>query len=625
MDLARAAHRRRRDSDRRRRPGPARRRIRRHRARRHGGVSRRLREPGEPLLGGRRARARHQPARDSHDRDADPREHERGATAHDDATACCNSSSYRHSAGLNRPVAGRADRRAPAQAALDCERAGDAPSGRGAGSAGAAPRAVKPRALKPRAVKPGAVKPGVPAPAGSNNVAVSPQLAAGEAGALAAALASSAASVQALGFYRIPLFLLPIYKAAAVQYGVPWQILAAINEIETNYGSDQSVSTAGAVGWMQFMPETWLQYGVDALDAGYADPYNPVDAIFAAARYLRAAGAASDLHAAILAYNHSEEYVSSVLLRAKLISSYPKSVIATLTGLTDGRLPVTGKHITWAAKLSSVSSRAPRRTGTPGSTLALAPAAAAAVAAKVSAAGQALQLAEVRSAPNAHVVAVQDGRITAIGRSRRLGRYLVLRDVYGDVFTYAALGSIAQTYTLAKPSPARVKSPVVEAASTRDPAPSRAASAGNQPVTLKVKAPTHKRRAMSAGSAANSSEGTAEATSPVVGKVRLFARPGNPDAVAGAVLRRARGVGVGDRLALRRGVVVAAGTVLGRVAVVAGVGLVVCVSRCARRGMRGRSIRVRCWRVGRSLRWRCIRRARRRRMRCWGRRRAMCC
>ena len=59
---------------------------------------------------------------------------------------------------------------------------------------------------------------------------------------------------QALTFYRIPLFLLPIYKAAAVQYGVPWQILAAINEIETDYGTDLSVSTAGAVGWMQFMP-----------------------------------------------------------------------------------------------------------------------------------------------------------------------------------------------------------------------------------------------------------------------------------------------------------------------------------------------------------------------------------
>ena len=170
---------------------------------------------------------------------------------------------------------------------------------------------------------------------------------AAEAGALAAVLASSEASDQALAFYRIPLFLLPIYKAAAVQYGVPWQILAAINEIETDYGSDLSVSTAGAVGWMQFMPSTWLQYGVDALNAGYADPYNPVDAIFAAARYLRAAGAATNLRAAILAYNHSEEYVESVLLRAKLISTYPKAVIATLTGLIDGRLPVTGKHVAW--------------------------------------------------------------------------------------------------------------------------------------------------------------------------------------------------------------------------------------------------------------------------------------
>ncbi|HYM55968.1 MAG TPA: lytic transglycosylase domain-containing protein, partial [Solirubrobacteraceae bacterium] len=149
-----------------------------------------------------------------------------------------------------------------------------------------------PGSAKAKANKPGKAS-------GPSNVALSPQAVAGQAGALAAALASSQASVQALGFYRIPLFLLPIYKAAAVQYGVPWQILAAINEIETNYGTDQSVSSAGAVGWMQFMPATWLQYGVDALDAGYADPYNPVDAIFAAARYLRAAGAATDLRRAI--------------------------------------------------------------------------------------------------------------------------------------------------------------------------------------------------------------------------------------------------------------------------------------------------------------------------------------
>ena len=191
---------------------------------------------------------------------------------------------------------------------------------------------------------------------GPNGVAPSPQVVAAQAGALAAELATSAASVQALGFYRIPLFLLPIYRAAAIQYGVPWQILAAINEVETDYGSDLSVSSAGAEGWMQFEPSTWLQYGVDALDAGYADPYNPVDAIFAAARYLHAAGAAKNLRTAILAYNHSEAYAESVLLRAKLISSYPKSVIATLTGLVDARLPVTGKQVSWGPLLPAPAS-----------------------------------------------------------------------------------------------------------------------------------------------------------------------------------------------------------------------------------------------------------------------------
>jgi len=449
----------------------------------------------------------------------------------------------------------------------------------------------------------GANTPAAANPNAPNNVAISPQLIAGQSAALAAALASSQASMQALGFYRIPLFLLPIYKAAAVQYGVPWQILAAINEIETNYGTDQSVSTAGAVGWMQFMPETWLQYGVDALDAGYADPYNPVDAIFAAARYLRAAGAASDLHGAILAYNHSEEYVASVLLRAKLISSYPKSVIATLTGLTDGRLPLTGSRVAWAATLSSVptasataraaqvatpaAGNASTGAATGGSTAAsaaqsakssaagtsAATPAAAAAGAKPAPAPQLLQLADLTSAPNASVVAVQDGRVVGLGRSRRLGNYLVLRDVYGDLFTYAGLGSIAPTYAVSK-SPRAGKSPVVEAASTHDPAPSKPASAGRQPVTLNVKKPARKapRGAASRGGQASGVEASSEAAPAGVGKVRLFAHPGNPDAVAAAAsaARRAHQSKPADRLPLRRGSVVATGTVLGRVRVPTG-------------------------------------------------------
>src|SRR3954447_2558486 len=56
--------------------------------------------------------------------------------------------------------------------------------------------------------------------------------------------------------FRVPPFLLPIYQAAGIQYGVRWEILAAINEIETDYGRNLNVSSAGALGWMQFMPST---------------------------------------------------------------------------------------------------------------------------------------------------------------------------------------------------------------------------------------------------------------------------------------------------------------------------------------------------------------------------------
>ena len=124
--------------------------------------------------------------------------------------------------------------------------------------------------------------------------------------------------------FEIPPFLLPIYQAAGIQYDVPWQVLAAINEIETDYGRNLSVSTAGAVGWMQFLPSTWKRWGVDANGDGIADPYNPADAIFTAARYLQAAGASKNISQAIFAYNHAGWYVQSVLLRAQLIGGMPE-------------------------------------------------------------------------------------------------------------------------------------------------------------------------------------------------------------------------------------------------------------------------------------------------------------
>jgi murein DD-endopeptidase MepM/ murein hydrolase activator NlpD len=64
---------------------------------------------------------------------------------------------------------------------------------------------------------------------------------------------------------------------------------------------------------MQFMPDTWLRWGVDADGNGMADPWNATDAIFAAARYLAAAGGASDISRAVFAYNHADWYVREVL------------------------------------------------------------------------------------------------------------------------------------------------------------------------------------------------------------------------------------------------------------------------------------------------------------------------
>ncbi|MDX6583732.1 MAG: hypothetical protein QOI10_2916, partial [Solirubrobacterales bacterium] len=54
--------------------------------------------------------------------------------------------------------------------------------------------------------------------------------------------------------FAIPPFLLPIYQACGTEYGIPWQVLASINRIETAFGTNLNVSTAGALGWMQFMP-----------------------------------------------------------------------------------------------------------------------------------------------------------------------------------------------------------------------------------------------------------------------------------------------------------------------------------------------------------------------------------
>jgi Transglycosylase SLT domain len=138
----------------------------------------------------------------------------------------------------------------------------------------------------------------------------------------------------ACGPVAVPAYLIPIYSAASQAYDLgpagP-SILAAINEIESGFGQNLGPSSAGAVGWMQFMPSTWAAYGVDADGDGDKDPNEPHDAIFAAARYLRAGGMPEDPESAVFAYNHADWYVAEVMARAACFSGIGNGAIGGLS------------------------------------------------------------------------------------------------------------------------------------------------------------------------------------------------------------------------------------------------------------------------------------------------------
>jgi hypothetical protein len=129
---------------------------------------------------------------------------------------------------------------------------------------------------------------------------------------------------------RPPSFLIPIYMQAGKRYDIPWPVLAAINAVESDYGRNLSTSSAGALGWMQFEPGTWRTYGVSADGQHNPNPYDPRDAIFAAARYLKAAGGSQNIARAVYAYNHAGWYVDMVMSRARAITHQAQYVRAKL-------------------------------------------------------------------------------------------------------------------------------------------------------------------------------------------------------------------------------------------------------------------------------------------------------
>jgi hypothetical protein len=280
-------------------------------------------------------------------------------------------------------------------------------------------------------------------------------------------------------------------------------VLAAINEIETDYGRNLNVSSAGALGWMQFIPSSWRVYGVDANKDGKKDPYNPVDAIFAAGRYLKAAGYEKDVRRSIFAYNHADWYVDSVMLRARLIAGVPADLVGSLTGLTEGRFPVAARA-RYADDLQEKEAAKRVKRGQN--------------AANVIEDQDGRRAVEIFAQKGSPVVAVNDGEIKKIGNTEKLGRYIVLQDVYGNRYMYSELGSTAKYYPVPKEDATDPKksAKALKANDSSDRKPSAPASAGRQPN------PDDSEREPARKKAANDSQ----ASIPI--KERLFAHPDTP-------------------------------------------------------------------------------------------------
>ena len=112
--------------------------------------------------------------------------------------------------------------------------------------------------------------------------------------------------------------LLSYYRKAEAATGIEWEVLAAVNLVETGMGRIDGVSVANAQGPMQFLPTTWAEQGI-----GAGDIRDPHDAIQAAARYLVRRGGLQDIRRGLWGYNNSDYYGRAVLLYASLMKEDP--------------------------------------------------------------------------------------------------------------------------------------------------------------------------------------------------------------------------------------------------------------------------------------------------------------
>ncbi|MHB8328820.1 MAG: lytic transglycosylase domain-containing protein [Acidimicrobiales bacterium] len=149
-------------------------------------------------------------------------------------------------------------------------------------------------------------------------------------GAVAAASGTGIGIGTGTGTGQVPGAMLVLYREAATSCpGLSYTVLAAIGTVESSNGTSDlpgvhgGTNFAGAQGPMQFEPATFAEYA-EPVPPGGADPpspYDPTDAVYAAARLLCANGAANgaDVAGAVFSYNHSAAYVAQVM---SIASSY---------------------------------------------------------------------------------------------------------------------------------------------------------------------------------------------------------------------------------------------------------------------------------------------------------------
>ena len=164
-----------------------------------------------------------------------------------------------------------------------------------------------------------------------------------------------AAGAAAGAVASLPAPMLRLYVEAAGDCpGLPWQVLAAIGTVESANGTADlpgvlnGSNSAGAQGPMQFEPATFAAFSRPVPPGGAypPNPYDPVDAVYAASRMLCADGAGqpATLGQALFAYNHSQHYVSAVLAAAAALgmgraTSGPAGTLALLYALSQVGTP----------------------------------------------------------------------------------------------------------------------------------------------------------------------------------------------------------------------------------------------------------------------------------------------